>query len=110
MWSGGEDFIDARDVASANLAALDAVSLPGRVYTVGSGRMAGFGDFVAAARQLRPDLRFAAADLPATGFAGFAHPRTTPFDVSRASDELGFRAQHDLLSSMRAAQPFGKPA
>ena len=35
----GEDFIDARDVARANVAALDAPALPSCVYTIASGRI-----------------------------------------------------------------------
>ncbi len=104
LWSGGEDFIDVRDVALANLAALDAPALDSRVYTIASGRMARFADVVAAAQAVRPDLEIVAPVLPNSGFAGFAHPRNTPFDVSRARLELGFDARHDLLSSFRAAQ------
>lgn len=103
LWSGGDDFIDARDVAAANVAALDAPSLPGRVYTIGSGRLDRFEDFVAAARRVRPQLRHAPVTLPATGFAGFAHVRNQPFDIGRAQRELGWAPQHDLASSMRDA-------
>ena len=104
MWRGGEDFIDARDVARANLAALDAPALPSCVYTIASGRMARLADFVEAARQLQPDRQIDHAPLPDTGFAGFAHPREVPFDVSRAKTELGFEARHNLMESLRAAQ------
>ncbi len=104
MWRGGEDFIDARDVAHANLAALDAPTLPSCVYTIASGRMARFADFVDAARQLQPGRQIDHAPLPDTGFAGFAHAREVPFDLSRAKAELGFEARHDLMESLRAAQ------
>ncbi|MEO7937707.1 MAG: NAD-dependent epimerase/dehydratase family protein [Burkholderiaceae bacterium] len=103
LWSGGDDFIDARDVALANVAALDAARLPSRVYTIGSGKLTHFHEFVAAARQVRPDLRHADVVLPSTGFAGFAHQRDQPFDVGLARRELGFSARHDLLDSMREA-------
>ena len=106
LWSGGEDFIDARDVAAANVLALDAASLKSRVFTIASGRMSTFADFLAAARTVRPELVIEHAAIPATGFAGFAWPRTMPFDVSLARTELGFAAQHDLVSSFRAARPF----
>lgn len=106
LWSGGDDFIDARDVAAANVAALNAPALPGRVYTIGSGKLALFENFLAAARAARPDLRYTNLVLPRTGFAGFAHQRTQPFDVSRAQSELGFTARHDLASSFLAARPF----
>lgn len=99
LWSGGDNFIDARDVARANVAALDAADLPSRVYTIGSGSLARFTDFVAAARQVRPRLRHADVVLPPTGFAGFAHQRDRPFDVAGPA-RLGFSAQHDLVDSM----------
>lgn len=103
MWSGGDDFIDARDVAAANVAALDATALPSRVYTIGSGLLASFDDFVAASHQVRPSLIFDEVALPGTGFAGFPHQRTQAFDVRCAKEELGFSTQHDLLSSFKAA-------
>jgi UDP-glucose 4-epimerase len=104
MWRGGEDFIDAGEVARANVAALDAPTLPSCVYTIASGRMARFTDFVEAAQKLQPDREIGHTPLPDTGFAGFAHARETPFDVSRAKAELGFEARHDLHESLRAAQ------
>ena len=109
LWSGGDDFIDARDAAAANVAALDATALPSRVYTIGSGQLASFGDFVAAARQLRPELIFEDLALPDSGFAGFPYQRTQPFDVRCARAELGFSAQHDVLSSFNAASAWAGP-
>ena len=103
LWAGGDDFIDARDVAAANVAALDATALPSRVYTIGSGQLATFADFVAAARQVRPALAFDDVALPDSGFAGFPHQRTQPFDVSCARADLGFAARHDLRASFSAA-------
>jgi UDP-glucose 4-epimerase len=103
LWAGGDDFIDARDVAAANVAALDATALPSRVYTIGSGQLATFADFVAAARQVRPALAFDEVALPDSGFAGFPYRRTQPFDVSCARAELGFAARHDLRASFSAA-------
>lgn len=106
LWAGGDEFIDARDVARANLAALDAAALPARVYTIAQGRLLHFDDFIAAARLQRPWLRHADVVLPATGFAGFAHQRNQAFDVSLAQRDLGFVAQHGLASSMRDASRF----
>lgn len=109
MWRGGEDFIDARDVARANVAALDAPAVASGVYNIASGRMDRFADFVAAARQLMPGREIAHAEVPDTGFAGFAHARELPFDVTRARSELGFEARHGLLDAFRAAQPWVRP-
>ena len=106
LWSGGEDFIDARDVAAANIAALDAPSLSSPVFNIASGRMASYADFSAAAGQVRPDLTQEPVTLPSTGFSGFPYPRDQPFDVSLARTELGFAAAHDLESSLREARQF----
>ena len=106
LWSGGDDFIDARDVAAANVAALDAPDLPSRVYFIGSGRLSGIGEFVEAASRLRPDVRIDVPALPDTGFAGFPFQRSEPFDIGRARQELGFQPIHDITASLTAAAPY----
>lgn len=108
MWRGGEDFIDAREVARANVAALGISALASTIYTIASGQMARFDDFLAAARTVCPHLTISHDAIPETGFAGFAHPRETPFDVGRAAAELGFSARHDLADSFRTAQAWIK--
>ena len=106
MWSGGEDFIDAREVARANVAALRARELPSRVYNIASGEMATFANFVDAARTVNPRFVITHDEIPQAGFAGFAYPRDVAFDVGLAHRELGFRARHDLVDSFRAALPW----
>lgn len=105
LWTRGEDFVDARDVAAANVAALDAPALPSRVYNIASGRMTSVADFVAAARRVRPNLSIEAADVPPTGFAGFPWPRDYAFDISAAAKDFGYRPAHDVESSLRDALP-----
>ncbi len=105
LWSGGDDFIDARDVATANVAALDAPALPSRVYFIGSGRLSGIGAFVDATRQLRPDVTIELPALPDTGFAGFPFQRSEPFDTELARRELGFEAAYDIAASLASAVP-----
>lgn len=106
LWTGGEDFVDARDVAMANVAALDAPALPSRVYNISSGRMTSLDDFLAAARQVRPDLAFETAPVPPTGFAGFPWGRDYPFDISAAGRDFGYRPRHDIASSLSFGRPF----
>jgi UDP-glucose 4-epimerase len=106
LWSGGEDFVDARDVAAANVAALDAPALPSRVYNISSGRMTTLADFLAAARQVRPDLTFETAPVPATGFANFPWGRDFPFDIGAAARDFGYRPQHDVASSLAFGRSF----
>ncbi len=106
LWSGGDDFIDVRDVAAANVAALAAADCPSRAYFIGSGRLTELNGFIEAARTLRPDTSIATPALPATGFAGFPHQRSQPFDISAAERELGFRPEHDIAASLAAALPY----
>ncbi len=103
LWSGGDDFIDARDVARANVAALEAASLPTRVYYIASGRLTTLREFVEAARQIRPDVAIQMPPPPATGFAGFPHLRAQPFDIGAAQRDLAFCPECDLVSSLRDA-------
>jgi UDP-glucose 4-epimerase len=103
LWSGGDDFIDARDVATANVAALEAASLPARVYFIASGNLTSLPDFVRAAQTFRPSVSIDLPALPPTGFAGFPHQRTQPFDIGAAARDLGFRPAHDIASSLEAA-------
>lgn len=101
LWGGGEDFVDARDCARANVAALDAAAPRQRVYNIATGRSVEFADFLAAVRAAWPTLDAAASTVPETGFAGFRHRRPAPTDVRAAAAELGFRCLHDLADSVR---------
>ena len=109
LWSGGDDFVDVRDVAAANVAALHAPDLPARAYFIGSGRLSGLGEFIDAARRLRPDLAIDDPVLPATGFAGFPHKREQPFDLAAAARDLHYRPGHDIPASLAAALPYVVP-
>lgn len=100
-WLGGDEFIDARDCASATVAALDAARPNQRVFTISSGTLATFDDFVAAARRLYPELEVKLTFERKGGFAGFPHIRRFPSDISAAARELGFVPKFDLASSLR---------
>jgi UDP-glucose 4-epimerase len=100
VWQGGDDFVDARDCARANAAALAAPAPRQRVYHVTMGRMAGFADFVAAAQRLYPGFK---ADLRVTakaGFAGFPKVRPATSDLVAAERELGFMPRYDLDAAL----------
>jgi UDP-glucose 4-epimerase len=101
VWLGGEEFIDVRDVASANVAALDAEKPIQRVYHIAGGTLSTFDDFVAGARSVVPGLSIDQRVKPSAGFAYGPHIRTQPCDISAAAREIGFRPKHDIASSMR---------
>jgi UDP-glucose 4-epimerase len=100
VWQGGDDFVDARDVARANALALAAKAPKQRVYHVTFGRMHSFDDFVAATRSLYPGFK---ADLRVTakaGFAGFPKVRPATSDLRAAEAELGYQPRHDLRDAL----------
>ncbi len=105
VWLSGEEFIDARDCASANVAAIDAKAPNQGVYNIGQGTLASFDDVVAAVRMLYPALRVELTVLPSGGFAGFPHVRSAPSDISAAARELGWRPEHSLADAVAHYAP-----
>ena len=92
------DFVDARDVADAVLAAVTARSLPHTVLNVGSGRAV-------------PVRAMVAELIAASGYRGTVHedapaqPRSPDIpwqqaDISRAGNDLGWRPRRDLATSL----------
>jgi UDP-glucose 4-epimerase len=100
VWKGGDDFVDARDVARANHAALTAASPRQRVYHVTMGRMATFDDFVAATRSLYPSFKIDVRVGAKAGFAGFPAVRPATSDLAAAERELGWRPRYGLQEAL----------
>jgi UDP-glucose 4-epimerase len=98
-WAGGEEFVDARDCAAANLAALAAPEPRQRIYTIASGKLCTFADFIAAARAVDPALEIKLAFEPKSGFAGSPVIRNYPSDITAAARELGFEPRYDFAAS-----------
>jgi UDP-glucose 4-epimerase len=103
VWRGGEEFIDIRDVASANAAALAAANPVSRVYNVGSGELWSFDDFAAAARAAAPKFKLEIRVEPSGAFAGGRYARSQPSDISAMRRELGYSPRHTLASTMLEA-------
>jgi UDP-glucose 4-epimerase len=101
LWSGREEFVDARDCARANLAALDARAPVQRIYNIATGAWHTLPEFVAAIRAVFPELTVEIAALPKGGFAGFPFERPAPSDPGAAARELDFRAAYSLAESAR---------
>lgn len=104
-WDGIEEFVDARDCARANLAALAAVTHTQRVYNIAPGTGCTMAEFVAAVRTVHPQLRVTLPPPTGRGFAGFRHIRPAASDVAAATRDLGFRCIHDLGMSVRHWSP-----
>jgi nucleoside-diphosphate-sugar epimerase len=105
LWEGGEEFIDARDCAIANVAALDATAPAQGVYHIGLGSLATFDQFVQAVRALYPTLEVRTTVPAAGGFAGFAHIRCAASDISAAARELHWEPRHTLADAVRHFAP-----
>ncbi|MFM0500780.1 NAD-dependent epimerase/dehydratase family protein [Paraburkholderia caffeinilytica] len=100
LWNGREEFIDARDCATANVAALRAPAPTQRVYNIATGQWFSLDEFIEVVRQRYPLLSIAELRLPEGGFAAFPHVRPAPSDVSAARRELGFSAAHSLADTV----------
>ncbi|MBU6379486.1 MAG: NAD(P)-dependent oxidoreductase [Gammaproteobacteria bacterium] len=100
LWGGREEFVDARDCALANLAALDAREPLQRVYNIATGDWTTLDEFVEAARTVFPALNVILPQGIETGFAGFPHKRPAPSSTQAAEQELGFRARHSLVDTI----------
>ena len=100
-WDGREEFVDARDCARANVAALDAAEPRQRVYNVAPGTWHTMGEFVDAVRPLHPQLQVALPPPTGKGFAGFPHMRPAPSSTEAAQRELGFTCAYDLEQTIR---------
>lgn len=106
VWKGGDEFVDARDVAGGLVAALFAPAPTTRVYSIAMGVLHGFDDFVAAARAAVPGLQVERMVDPPGGFAGFKFVRTQPADAETPRRELGWRPEYDLAAIMRDCAAF----
>lgn len=99
-WDGEEEFIDPRDCGGAMIAALDANDPVQGVYAIAHPTgwtleavahevASRFGSFTLKVPDHRP-----------SGFAGFPHLRPAPTDLTAASRELGFQAEHNLADTL----------
>lgn len=100
LWNGREEFIDARDCAAANVAALCAPTPTQRVYNIATGQWFSLDEFIEVVRRCYPSLSIAELKLPEGGFAAFPHIRPAPSDVSAARRELGFSAAYSLADTV----------
>jgi UDP-glucose 4-epimerase len=100
VWQGGDDFVDARDVARANALALAAKSPAQRVYHVTFGRMHSFDDFAAATRSLYPGFKVDMRVTAKAGFAGFPKIRPATSDLAAAAAELDYAPRYELSAAL----------
>ena len=96
--SGRGEWLYAKDAARAVAAAVDASPVPGdaerfTIVNVGSGRLAGPDDIIAAIRAVVPDARFGEPEPP-------GRERRQPFDLATARRMLGWEPTFTLDSAI----------
>jgi UDP-glucose 4-epimerase len=93
-----DDFIYNKDSALGIYLATTATGLKHRVFNIGSGIGSTLNDFANALRRRLPQ-----ADIkigPGLNFLGSPYPMSGVYDVSRAREELGFKAQFDIENAV----------
>ncbi|MCB1397300.1 MAG: NAD(P)-dependent oxidoreductase [Rhodobacter sp.] len=100
-WDGTEEFIDPRDCGHAMIAALDAVDPAQGVYAIANPKGWTLDAVAAEIASRFGAFTLTVPDHPPSGFAGFAHVRPAPTDLSAAARELGFSARHELGDTLQ---------
>ncbi len=100
IWDGTEEFVDLRDCARAMLAALDAPDPAQGVYAIAYPSGLTLDDLADAVALRFGGFTLDLPERPRSGFAGFAHVRPAPTDLSAAQADLGFAAMHDLKDTL----------
>lgn len=101
LWEGTEEFVDLRDCAAANVAALCSPDPKSGVYNISSGRALTLEQVIESVQAVFPGFSAEVRVQPKGGFAGFPHLRPAPSDIHLAADELDFRPRYSLTDSIR---------
>ena len=89
-----DDFIYNKDSALGIYLATVAEKVPSRVYNIGSGVGIGLNDIAAVVRKRIPNAHITIG--PGDNFLGMPYQPHGIYDVTRARNELGFKAEYDL--------------
>ena len=98
-WPAGREYTYAKDIARAVEAACFAEGLRYRVFNVGPGRVYRLEEIVAAVRRVEPGADISIGGPPNEGLARSL--RNSPYDVTRAREDLGWSAEYDLEAAFR---------
>jgi len=101
VWGGNEEFVDARDCAAGNVAALFAEDPKNRVYNLSCGQAHTYMQIVDAVRELYPSLKVDIQVPLEGGMAGLTVERPAPSDISLARSELGYAPAYTLQESIQ---------
>lgn len=99
VWTGLEEFVDARDCADVTIAALLAERLPQRVYNIGGAGAYQLTEFTDIVRRTFPKGEVEVRASSKVGLGG-ATVRNVRLDMSAAARDFGYRPKYNLSSSL----------
>lgn len=106
IWQGVDSFVDSRDCAAANVAAVVAEKPVTAVYDVAPPKGLAFGDIIAAIKQRYPNFKTDFQVTTEKGFAGYPVKTEIKIDTSTAQREIGFTAQYSIGDTIEEAARF----
>lgn len=106
VWRGVDSFVDARDCAAANVAAVLADKPVTGVYDVAPARGLAFEEIVSAIRQRYPDFSIDYRVKAETGFAGYPVKDSVAIDSATAAREIGFSPRFSIGDTVEETARF----
>ncbi|HZU06212.1 MAG TPA: NAD(P)-dependent oxidoreductase [Chloroflexota bacterium] len=98
-WPARREYTYVKDIACGVELACFAEGLRHRIFNLGVGRTYTLEEIVEAVRRVEPGAQITIAGPPNEALARAL--RNSPFDISRAREELGWEPQYDLESALR---------
>ncbi len=106
IWRGGDSFVDARDCAAANAAAVLAENPVTGVYDVAPAQGLAFDEIVSAIQSRFPDFKVDYRVTTETGFAGYPVRDRVSVDSATAKREIGFSPRFSIRDTVDEAARF----
>ena len=106
IWRGVDSFVDARDCAAANAAAVLAENPVTGVYDVAPAQGLAFDEIVSAIQSRFPDFKVDYRVTTETGFAGYPVRDRVSVDSATAKREIGFSPRFSIRDTVDEAARF----
>jgi UDP-glucose 4-epimerase len=106
IWQGVDSFVDARDCAEANVAAVLAENPVTAIYDIAPSHGLAFDEIVAAVKKCFPKFELDYQVKPETGFAGYPVKQAVKVDNGPAAKELGFTPRYSIGATVDEAIRF----
>ncbi len=106
IWQGVDSFVDARDCAAANVAAVLVEKPVTAVYDVAPAKGLAFEDIIQALKRRHPDFQTDFRVTTDNGFAGYPVKTEVNVDAATAQREIGFTARYSIGDTIEEAARF----